>query len=106
MKMDTNIDFQNTENEAYNNPETDPAPEPNYVQVSRTTASDGMKRSKPPKQRGGLVGFMLAAMLMLGMLLGGAGAEAVTLLAGNTPAVATSTATQATTSAATSTTSA
>jgi len=53
--------------------------------------------ASPKKQRGGIMGLMLAGTLALGMLLGGAGAEAVTLLAqNNAPAVAQATVTTST----------
>src|SRR4051812_16020836 len=47
---------------------------------------------KPAKKRGGMVGLMLAGMLAFGMLVGGAGAEAVMIATGHgSPLAATAT---------------
>src|SRR4051794_23621027 len=88
--MDTNFNSQDTQNEAYEEirtgSEATNTPEPNYVKVpyapsySPTHSSIG---GKPGKKRGGLVAIMLSAMLMLGMLLGGAGAGALLLVTGH-----------------------
>ncbi len=107
--MDNNYNPQDIQNEA-NQPVQSPyqaaayTPEPNYVQVYHKTSSSNRDTQplstgspKPVKKRGGLVGLMLVAMLVLGMLLGGAGAEAVMLFAGqSSPATATTAATTST----------
>jgi S1-C subfamily serine protease len=107
--MDTNINSQDTQNEAYEEVGTGSAaastPEPNYVRVPYAPpypATHSSNSSTPGKKRGGLVALMLSAMLMLGMLLGGGGAGALLLVTGH--ATLASPPAQTTTSSAASTT--
>jgi putative serine protease PepD len=67
-----------------------PLPKSNRIEIPRTPASTahaGAGPQKPGKKRNGFVALMLSAMLMLGMLLGGAGAGAVMLVTGNASAL-------------------
>src|SRR5438132_8880345 len=96
--MDTNIHSQDAQKGPYEqfgtgSQTTGSSPEPSYVQIPRTppyssggTGSTGVQN--PSKKRNGLLALLLSAMLMLGMLLGGAGAGAVMLIAGNASAPA------------------
>ncbi len=88
--MDTNFNSKDTQNGEYEEAGTGSVdtsmPEPNYVRVPYApsyTAPHSSNGSKPGKKRGGLVALMLSAMLMLGMLLGGAGAGALLLVTGH-----------------------
>jgi hypothetical protein len=47
-----------------------------------------MNSQIPTRKRNGLIGLMLSGMLMLGMLLGGAGAGVVMLATGNASSTA------------------
>jgi S1-C subfamily serine protease len=111
-------EIQPPDNEAQNNFQTGvppvyashigPPPEPGYIKIPRTStypsgggSGMGAPEKKPGKRRAGILGLMLSAMLILGMLLGGAGAEAVMLISGSSSALAAGASTQVTTAAAT-----
>lgn len=76
---------QNTVPE-YASAPTEPVAEPPYVAIPHTNSySTPDIQPKQPKKRTGFMGLLLVGMLVLGMLLGGAGAGAVLLVAGKAP---------------------
>jgi len=104
--VEPNNNSENIENEVYPQQEINslagardttplasatPDIEPAYLEVERRAPATGTSyagsngNDKRGKRPSGIVAALLAGMLMLGMLLGGAGAGAVMLAAGGTP---------------------